>query len=307
MFNDVMVGVDTRSGGQDAVKLARQLVSPDGRLTLVHVDDQGAAIFERNLRFGYDAAGHAATTKLLEKERRDAGPHVGLLRVTAASTGEGLHRVTEAHAADLLVLGSCSRGRVGRAMLGDDTRESLNGASCAVAIAPAGYAALKRDLAVIGVAYDGSRDSVAALAAARALAAASGAAIQVCEVVSLPSYAYSSAFVLGWVENIEAAVTAAQARLDALDGVDGRAVYGVAGEELAAFGRDVDVLIIGSRGYGPARRLIHGSTSNYLLGHARCALLVLTREAATDAAETGEEADHAAVAGSGSPAVGAAL
>jgi nucleotide-binding universal stress UspA family protein len=288
MFSEVMVGVNTRSGGHDAVALARELLDDGGRLTLVHVDDAGAPIFERNLRFGYDAAGHEATTRLLDQERRSAGAD-RLLRVSAASIGEGLHRLTEAHGADLLVLGSSRRGRLGRAMVGDDTRESLNGASCAVAIAPVGYAELKRDLSVIGVAYDGSGESIAALAAAREIAAASGAALQACEVVSLPAYVYSSAFAIGWVENVETVVAAAQERLDALDGVEGRAVHGLAGEELAAFGRDVDLLIVGSRGYGPARRLIHGSTSNYLLGHARCALLVLTRDAVAGAPDGSPE------------------
>jgi nucleotide-binding universal stress UspA family protein len=305
MFNDVLVGVDTRSGGRDAVALARQLVSPDGKLTLVHVDDAGAAIFERNLRFGYDAAGHEATARLLEQERRAAGVDAGLLRVSAASVGEGLHRLAQAHAADLLVLGSCSRGRLGRALLGDDTRDSLNGASCAVAVAPAGYAELERELAVIGVAFDGKPDSIAALAAARELAAQSGAALQACEVVSLPGYAYSSAFVVAWAESIEASVAAAGARLSELDGVDARAVYGVAGEELASFSRDVDLMIVGSRGYGPARRLIYGSTANYLLGHAGCALLVLARSAGPPTGEATGRAGEVADGETSPPAVGA--
>ncbi len=300
MFSDVMVGVNTRSGGHDAVALARQLLDDGGRLTLVHVDDEGAPIFERNLRFGYDAAGHEATTRLLDQERRSAGTSVGLRRISAASAGEGLHRLTDEHGADLLVLGSSSRGRLGRAMLGDDTRAALNGASCAVAIAPAGYAELERDLSVIGLAYNGSRESIAALATARVLAATSGAALQACEVVALPSYAYSSAYALGWAENIDTVVAEAQERLDGLEGVEGRAVYGLAGEELAAFGRDVDLLVVGSRGYGPVRRLIHGSTSNYLLGHARCALLVLTRDAAPPTSEENR------VAEAGIPVVGAA-
>ena len=41
-----------------------------------------------------------------------------------------------------------------------------------------------------------------------------------------------------------------------LAGVDGRAVYGLAGEELAAFGDELDLLVVGSRGYGPLRRLV---------------------------------------------------
>jgi nucleotide-binding universal stress UspA family protein len=72
-------------------------------------------------------------------------------------------------------------------------------------------------------------------------------------------------------------VAEANERLGQLEGVEGHAVYGLAGEELAAFSRDVDLLVVGSRGYGPVRRLVLGSTSDYLERHARCSLLVLPR------------------------------
>ena len=42
--------------------------------------------------------------------------------------------------------------------------------------------------------------------------------------------------------------------------MEGHAVYGLAGEELAAFGDQVDILVVGSRGYGPVKRLVLGST-----------------------------------------------
>jgi hypothetical protein len=54
-------------------------------------------------------------------------------------------------------------------------------------------------------------------------------------------------------------------------------VYGLTGEELATFGDQVDILVVGSRGYGPIRRLVLGSTAAYLERHARCSLLVLSR------------------------------
>jgi nucleotide-binding universal stress UspA family protein len=65
--------------------------------------------------------------------------------------------------------------------------------------------------------------------------------------------------------------------LEELPDVEGHAVYGIAGEELAAFGDQVDILVVGSRDYGPVKRLVLGSTSDYLERHARCALLVLPR------------------------------
>jgi len=78
-------------------------------------------------------------------------------------------------------------------------------------------------------------------------------------------------------ESIEVILAEANARIGALDDVDGRAVYGMPGEELAAFGDQLDILVVGSRSYGAARRLVLGSTSNYLERHARCSLLVLPR------------------------------
>jgi nucleotide-binding universal stress UspA family protein len=78
-------------------------------------------------------------------------------------------------------------------------------------------------------------------------------------------------------DTIDTMIAEASKRMSAMPDVDGRAVYGLAGEELAAFGEDVDLLVVGSRGYGPVRRLVLGSTSDYLERHARCSLLVLPR------------------------------
>ena len=75
----------------------------------------------------------------------------------------------------------------------------------------------------------------------------------------------------------------AKGRVEKLQDVDGRAVYGLPGEELAAFGEQVDLLVVGSRSYGPVKRLVLGSTSNFLQRHARCSLLVLPRTAASAA------------------------
>ena len=86
----------------------------------------------------------------------------------------------------------------------------------------------------------------------------------------------------------------ASSRLKELPGVKGRAVYGLTGEELAAFGDDVDILLVGSRGYGPMRRLVLGSTSDYLERHARCSLLVLPRGANAGVSDSVTDGEHKA-------------
>jgi nucleotide-binding universal stress UspA family protein len=226
---------------------------------------------------------------LLEEQRKDADLEVPVTSVAAASVGRGLHELADRESTDLLVVGSSHRGFLGRVLLGDDTRDSLNGAPCAVAVAPLAYARELGGVHAIGVGYDGSDESKAALALARQLACRRGAHVRALQVVEMPGAFYAGFGGVAWGNTLETIVADAKKRVMDLDGVDGDAVLGLAGEELAAFGDQVDLLVVGSRAYGPLRRLVLGSTANYLAGHARCPLLVLPRSARTEdaAAEPG--------------------
>jgi nucleotide-binding universal stress UspA family protein len=292
MFKNVIVGVDGRPGGRDAIALATRLTDPDGTLTLGHVHG-GELDPLHAMTPGLLKEEREACEKLLERERTSVGVSAELSTIVALSSGRGLHVWAEEHRADLLVVGSCSRGTLGRAMLGNDTREALNGTPCAVAIASRGYAETSAPFANVGVAYNDSRESKQALAIARQVAAGTGATVRALEVVSIPSYAFTGMMPPAVGESVDAMLQEASGRMKELPDVVGRAVYGMAGEELAAFGDEVDVLVVGSRGYGPLRRLVLGSTSNYLERHARCSLLVLPRSTAdlttSDESELDEE------------------
>ena len=169
-------------------------------------------------------------------------------------------------------------------MLGDDTRRALNGAPCAVAVAARAYARRPRPPARVGVGYNDSPESRAALEAARSIAGRTGATLRALEVISIPTFAYTGMMAPSVGEEIDTVLQEANDRMQALEGVEGRAVYGLTGEELAAFGDQLDLLVVGSRSYGPFKRLVLGSTSDYLERHARCSLLVLPRSAARDPA-----------------------
>ncbi len=283
MFKNVLVGVDGRPAGRDAIALASHLTAPDGKLTLANV--HGGELHPIHaVTQGSGEAEHDGSHKLLEVERAAAGIDAELVSVVSVSPGRGLHQQAEDQHADLLVVGSCSRGAFGRAMLGDDTRAALNGAPCAVAVASAGYGKHPTPLANVGVGYNDSAESEVALAAARELAAPTKASIHALQVVSIPSYAYSGLIPADIGDSMEEILKDAERRMAELPDVDARVVYGLAGEELAAFGEHVDILVVGSRGYGPVKRLMLGSTSDFLERHARCSLLVLPRGATVDSA-----------------------
>jgi nucleotide-binding universal stress UspA family protein len=276
MFKNVLVGVDGRPNGRDAIALASHLVDPDGKLTLAHVHN-GDLRPSHAISPGLVREEREASRTLLEQERAAANVTAELVSVVAMSPGRGLHEQAEEQGCDLLVVGSCSHGAFGRAMLGDDTRGALNGAPCAVAIAPLGYAEHPTPIAKIGVAYNASPESAAALTMAHSLAVANGASVHALEVVMIPTVAYTGIIPPALGESIDVMLQEANSRMKELPDVDGHAVYGLAGEELAAFGDQVDLLVVGSRGYGPVKRLVLGSTSDYLERHARCSLLVLPR------------------------------
>ncbi|HTR73518.1 MAG TPA: universal stress protein [Solirubrobacteraceae bacterium] len=276
MFENVIVGVDGRPNGRDAIALATGLVAEDGKLTLAHVHG-GALNPVRASTPGRLTDEKERSHELLERERGEANVQAELVSYVASSPGHGLHELAEQERADLLVVGSCSRGPAGRVLLGDDTRASLNGAPCAVAIATRDYGEHPLPIATIGVGYDGSPESEVALSAARELATRRHAAVRALEVVSIPNYAFTGFGAPALGEGIEQLLNEANERMKGLEGVDGHAIYGLAGEELAAFGDEVQLLVVGSRGYGPMKRLILGSTSDYLERHARCSLLVLPR------------------------------
>jgi nucleotide-binding universal stress UspA family protein len=286
MFKNVLVGVDGRTGGRDAIALACKLTNPDGKLTLAH-GHTGDLRPTHAIAPGLVRDEREASHNLLEQERAAADVKAELTSIVSMSPGRGLHEQAEEQHADLTVVGSCSRGAFGRAMLGDDTRAALNGAPCAVAIAPLGYAEHPTPIAKVGVAYNSSPESKAALAMARELAAPTRATVHALEVVMIPTVAYTGIIPPALGDSVDLMIQEANSRMKEMPDVDGHAVYGLAGEELAAFGDQVDILVVGSRSYGPVKRLVLGSTSDYLQRHARCSLLVLPRTPINDSTDDG--------------------
>lgn len=273
MFSNVLVGVDGRQGGRDAIALARRLAAPDAKLTLAH-------IWEPFLGRGANQLSELERTEglqLLERERLWAAADARLVVKGEVPVGHGLHAIAEEHGADLLVVGSTRHALLGRVLLGDDCRASLDGAPCAVAIAARGYAQGPNRLRRIGVGYDDSPESRDALATAYEVAASDGGQIRAMWVVSHQDVREEKPIPADRPAEIDELISRHSARLSELERVVGIATYGGPREELAKFGKDLDLLVVGSRGYGPRGRLCHGSVSRYLVRHAACSLLVVPR------------------------------
>jgi nucleotide-binding universal stress UspA family protein len=270
VFSNVLVGVDGRQGGRDAIALARELAAPRARMTLAHVDP-----IERN----GDADGNGDSRRMLIDERARTGVDARLLAVHGSTVTDVLHQLSSRRHYDLLVVGACHHGAIGRFVAGDHTVQSLKDARCAVAIAPLGQGPVS-GISRVGVGWDGSPEAAQALRAAQAISARTGATVEPLVVLPVQSLPYGQPIRHRWADVAEQLTAEDLARLGGgIDGFDGQVRYGSPGEQLAHFSEDVDLLIVGSRNAGAVGRLFTGSTSSYLARHAHCPLLVFPRHA----------------------------
>ena len=124
-----------------------------------------------------------ARETLLELARAEGLELAEARFITGSCAARELQRVTEEPETGLIVVGSTTRGPVGRLLIGGVGERLLAGGACPVAIAPHGYS--KREasgLRIIGVGLDGSQEARLALDAAVALATTCGARIRVITV-----------------------------------------------------------------------------------------------------------------------------
>jgi nucleotide-binding universal stress UspA family protein len=236
------------------------------------------------------------------------GPRVPVSTTVVASAGfpaRALHDLAEHQEASLLVLGSSRRGPVGRVLPGAVTDRLLHGAPCPVAVAPGGFSF--EDAAdgprLIGVAFTDTPDGRAALARACVLAAPARGLVRVL-TVSEPLdpliVGALDATALEYVRSArdDTAATVLRRGLDAVSAdrsAGGEILTGLPADALAAASDDLDLLVCGSRGYGPVRTLLLGGTSHALVRKAACPVLVIPPGSPADT--TMPRSDEHALAG----------
>jgi nucleotide-binding universal stress UspA family protein len=297
MFTTIVVGVDGLPGGRDALALAQRIEAvAGGELVAVHVYPLEPFPL-RGMRTDIEALGHEDARALLEGQLAEAGVQAQAVPTPDTSPGRGLHRIADDLGADLIVIGSPHRGRLGRVVAGDTARAVIQGAARPVLVARHGSATAFAGQ-VVGVGYNGSPESHAALAWAGRLALAIGATVRVlCAAEPPQGFSPSISYGVNWValppqrrEYAESLVAEAVAELG--HGATGEAVAGVAREELVRLSDGVDLLVLGSRGYGPVRRTLLGGSADGIVHAAACPVVLVPRGAHDE-----DAAEHSATPG----------
>jgi nucleotide-binding universal stress UspA family protein len=192
-----------------------------------------------------------------------------------------LSELAEQDEFDAIVLGSPHRGALGRVLLGSVARNLLDGGPREVLVAPKGYAGEEHDpFRRIAVGYDGSPEAKRALQSAEALAMHSNATLRLITVVSIPVFVPGA---VGYTPapvplDAEKLLSEAAASVDPRLAVEQHRCDGSPGPMLVSETEDdVDLLVLGSRGYGPLARVLLGSVSRHAAQEAPCPVLVVPR------------------------------
>ena len=210
--------------------------------------------------------------------------------VVSTSPARGLAELTEDEDVEAVVVGSTHRGAVGRVVSGSTAERLLHGTGCPVAVAPRGYHRHRsKPIEAIGAAFADTPEGHEAVRVAAGLARTAGLPLTLYSVVALHSNWLRPEVVQPDASVVPEEVTKAYSEtLDRVvaelpDGVPatGRLLFGEVVDELSmAAERDVDLLVCGSRGYGPVRRVLLGTVSSALVQQASIPTLVVPRAGA---------------------------
>lgn len=283
MFNRIVAGFDGSDGGRDAVAMASEMAERFGAELIL-----ASVVPEPYARTVIPALPSDALVWMSDEARKSAeavasevGAEVEIR--SSLSPARGLSQVVEEVEADLLVIGSTG-GTPGRVRGGHIARGLMSGGPCTVAIAPLGWRDGSRRLDRIGVAIAGSPESEEALRLGIGLS--EGGALRAIAVATPLDSALGKLVMLGPKELDEISREVAKGHLDEAMALmpdeslvpERRIPEGLAGDELRRETEEgLDLLLLGSRSYGPVRRVLLGSVTSDLIGDAGCALMVSPR------------------------------
>jgi nucleotide-binding universal stress UspA family protein len=287
----LIVGVDGSERSADALALAVQLAEPGQRVVLAHVHPYGELSdllsgddFERLVREVAESTLAAAQETLQPATERV------MKLVSNRSPAAGLHELAVEKGAALIVVGSSHRSGLGRVFAGSVAESVLAGAPVPVAVAPRGLAGSKDSIRNVGCGFDGSPEAHEALGWAADIARRRRARLEVLAVH--PRTAFGGVSTAGALcyqsaddtlrRTLQKQMRDAIASLGHGIEVSGRMLDGDPATALVDASAELDLLTLGSRGYGPVRTVLLGSVSRTLVREGACSVVVLPRGASTN-------------------------
>jgi nucleotide-binding universal stress UspA family protein len=286
----LIVGVDGSERSRDALALAVQLAEPGQRIVLAHVHPYGqlsdllsGGDYERLVREV------AESTLSATQEALHPGTERAMRLVPNRSPAAGLHSLAAEEGAALIVVGSSHRSGLGRVFAGSVAESVLAGSPVPVAIAPRGLAGSEDSIRVVGCGFDGSPEAHAALGWAADIARRRRARVEALAVHSRIAFAgVSTAGAFGYQSaddtlrrRLEQQMRDAIVSLGPGVDVSARLLDGDPSTALVDASKELDLLTLGSRGYGPVRTVLLGSVSRTLVREGACSVVVLPRGAGT--------------------------
>lgn len=276
----LLIAIDKRQGGLDALELARVLGSgEDSSALVVTVLYTGPYPMEFALLPAEEAE---EAEPLFDRARAKLEGFELEMRAFGGGSPAGIiDNILKRESFDAVVVGSPHRGPVGRVLIGSVAASLLSGSPTAVAVAPVGYAKEEHDqLRTVAVGFDGNAESRLALNRAEEIATRSGARLEVLTVVTPP--AAVPAMVPGYYPQVpahpEEVIDEAVGAVDSAVTVEGVRLDGDPASELIhRCTEGVDLLVLGSRGYGPVTRALLGSVSRQVAENAPCPVMVVPR------------------------------
>jgi nucleotide-binding universal stress UspA family protein len=256
----------------------------------------GARLIVASVCAAHQAVGHAEdlapeAMQALEALKGELDTDVELRELRSTSAPRALHEAAEAEGAGLLVVGSTGRGPIGRVLPGSTAERLMHGAPCPIAVVPRGWQP-RGKLDPIGVAYAETVEGLEALREAHALAREADARLRVLTVVrpGAGAAARTETYKAGQagtdVEDVQGAqeLEAKRAVRAALGGLGGGEVavqidvfVDDPADTLIRVSEHLDLLICGSRGYGPLSAVLLGGVTRRVVAAASCPVIVLPR------------------------------
>jgi nucleotide-binding universal stress UspA family protein len=286
MYETIVVGYDESESSKAALKEASLRVkNRNGKLYLVHAvyfDQEEFAILPSQMEKRFEAGTHVCV-----QAKKEIGDQYGLDGSIESFVCEGepadvLIDIAQGKKADLVALGTYGRKGLKRLLMGSVTSQVILNSPCDVLIVKRPCSECTGNYQSVLVPYDGSEFSKKALRRAAEIARTDGGRVTVLYVI--PRYEemvefYRSESIRKSLKAEADKVIAEAKKIAENAGIEVQAEIreGHASDEIvaAAEKQENDLIAMGTYGWKGVSKAIMGSTTNRVIAHASCPILVV--------------------------------